>query len=682
MHIRDYNAQVLINGTEIPDWSSFYVSTRIGDAEVTGGMDLQRPILVANGSTLTIKEGFGGTLTTLLKDKEIENSGGNTTQQAFRCLGSKISRKAPGKTVYYINETWLKLVLPYYYFKDGVIYAMEPYNDTLINGVSPFRVLFVPELPGSNLKDHEFACDIRPGITHHQIIGILTSLCGLNLNITTPDLPVQKTLVVPSRRPYWASIAAMVSKWNPIVYIEGDTLNILDASGPQQNKPGVGRLVLTEDSFRVYNWNVTLSQDVIDHVVIRGPSIQYTYTASSSLVAKRSVPRVDLPGQEITLQTEEIIEDGNTEPLLYLKRYNVNQRKPYRTVGTVKKKIDPMNPSNMVTTWEQEIVYSQSGTEISKKESTYYYADFNTPSGQVSDRWALAISVGQGYVEDISSGYYQAIPSTSLVKVETVTVDYRDYITAIGASEVDITVEGLCAVYKSKYKVDGNDYIGIDAMRPVTDAMLIGEEIEEESAQAGYGYSTEWATIRKTLIRYDQSSPCLLRKRRTDIYYMPYPTVKTYDEDIPLPNRREGGIQERIWEYFNVSGSPVLYEGGDLPTGDFHPRIELYDPDIIDEPTARKVAERLFYKRPQYRVTGEISLTLPIPGFRLGNQVSLPACSKTYFDWTTKVWTTVQIPAKTFWIVEHSKQVRHSGDPENAQRDLDIEDRFVLADYY
>ena len=559
---------------------------------------------------------------------------------------------------------------------------MEPLNDLKINGVSPYRIFFIPELPSSSLKDHEFECVIQSGITHHQIIGILTSLCGLSLNITTPDLPVQKTLVVPSGRPYWASIAAMVAKWNPIIYIEGDTLNILDASGPAQNKPGVGKLILSEDSFKVYNWNITLSQDKIDHAIIRGPSIQYTYTAPTSLIGKRSTPENELPGEEVILQTEEVIEDGMTEALAYLRRFNVNQRKPYRIVGTIRKKIDPQNPSNMVTTWEQEIVYNQQGNQISKKESFYYYSDYNTPARQVSDRWALVIDVGQGYVESVASGYYQALPTDSLQKVETVTVEYRDYMTGIGASEVDITVRSLCAVYKTKEKVNDQEYISVDSMRPITDAMVIGEEIEEQSQQAGVGYSTEWATSRKTIIRYDQSSPSLLRKRRTDIYYLPYPTVKTYDEDIPLPNRREGGIQERAWEYFNVSGSPVLYEGGDIPTGDFHPRLDLYDPDIVSQETALEVAKRLFAKRPEYRTTGEIALTLPMPGLKLGNQVYLPACSKTYFDYTTNLWTTVSIPAKTFWIVEHSKQVRHSGESEENQRDLDIEDRFIIADYY
>jgi hypothetical protein len=682
LYISDYTAQVLINSSEIPDWTAFNVSMRIGRAEVEGRVDLQRPITISNGSTLTIKEGFSGTLTTLLSNKEIENAGGNLTHCTLRCLGSKISRKAPLKTVYYINETWLKLVLSYYYLQDGIIYAMQPYNDTKINGVSPFRVLFIPELPGHNLKDHEFECRIKPGITHHQIIGELATLCGLSLNITTPDLPVQKSLVVSSHSPYWSTIAALVAKWNPLIYINGTTLNIIDAGGSKQSKPGIGSLVLTEDSFKVYDWNVTLSQDIIDHVVIRGPSINYTYIAPNSLVGKRSVSKTELPGTEITLQTERNIEDGQTEALEYLKRYNANQRKPYRTVSTVKKKVDPMNPSNMVTTWEQEIVYNQQGNEISKRESEYYYADFHTPVGQTSDRWALAVDAGGGYIESVASGYYQALPSTSLVKVETVTVEFLDYITPIGASEVDITVTGLCVVYASKVKVNGEEYISYEGLRPITDAMLIGEEIEELSSEAGIGYQTVWMTIRKTIIRYDQSSPSLLRKRRTDIYYVPYPTSESRDEDIPLPNRRESGVMDRVWEYFAQSGDPVLYTGGSLPTGDFHPKIELYDPDIVDEPNAYKIAQRLMHKRPEYRTTGEISLTLPMPGLRLGSQVSLPACSKTYFDWTTNVWTTVQIPAKTFWIIEHSKNSQHLGDPEASQRQLDIEDRFVIADSY
>ena len=48
MYITDYNAVVKINTTEIPDWTGFTVGKRLGEAEISASVDLQRPIDISD----------------------------------------------------------------------------------------------------------------------------------------------------------------------------------------------------------------------------------------------------------------------------------------------------------------------------------------------------------------------------------------------------------------------------------------------------------------------------------------------------------------------------------------------------------------------------------------------------------------------------------------------------------
>ncbi len=688
MQINDYNSRVFINSTEIPDWVEWEVSDQLGMAQAQASVTLNRPYIPTKGDTLSIDEGFAGHFSRIINAKEIEIHTGTTAQRALVAAGSKITRKAPSKDIIFVNTAWLKRVLPYYYHKNGLLYFRDFEQDLKHDGVSVYRILFLAPygIPGKEKKDHEFEIKLEEGITHHDIIKWLAEQCGLTVTINTPNLDVQKTLTIPSSATYFSMIPAMVAKWNPLIYIVGTRLYILDLGKSAVATSTKGNIVLTEDSFEIVSWAEEFDAEIIDHCVIRGPSSSFTFIGRSRNAFTRSVSSTDLAGEEVVLTTMEEIDD----PSLYsnlevkdFKTFTITEARAARIITTTTKKIDIFDPGKQVITSEETIAYNAANEEISKVTKTYEYADYDTPTRQVEEQYARIVKVGAGYNETTTGEIYQELPEYEFKLVEKTTTEYRDYSSDIGATEIEQTTESLCVGYKGYIKKDGEKKEYYELFMPITQAQQTGYPTYEERSKDGEGYTTKWCPSAKKIIRVDQSSPSFLLKRMTITTYFPHPVTRTYTEDIPIPNQRTTSMIERRWEYYKVGNTARLYDGtGSVPTGDFHPKVEIYEPDVVEESQAKAIAERLFKKRSVQNVRGEIVLTVPLPDLKLGYTITIPSCTKKYFNWTTKVWDNITIPGGTYWITKHVKTCQYSGDVGDAQRSLNVKDTLAFASHY
>jgi hypothetical protein len=683
MKIDDYAATVKINSTVIPDWSGFEVTNKIGQAETIFSVDLRRPITINENDTCTIMDGFEGSQTTLVNAKEIEAHKGSLYQRTFSGLGSKLSRKAPSRTVIFINQTWLNLVAPGYVYKNKILYKGDPGPTPYqINGVCPGR-LMVPGLPGFDTKDHEFECILQIGLTYRDIALYIAGKCGLNLVCNTPNLSIQKTFAISSGETWWAAIPRLFAKFNPQIFIRGTYLHVLDCGGDNQAKPEAGTIYLLEDAFTLYQWEVQKDYDQLDHVVINGPSSTYTYVSKTRNFRRASYSSTSLPGEEITEQIEELYDYSQTSDLEYLELQTITNKRIGRRLTTLTKKLDTYNPENVAITEELVEEWDEENTKIHELKREHEYASFRRPTRTFETEYALVWVVAQdaGYKANEGVGQYDF--QLEYIKMRESEILYGDYLDDAGEVETDEETYEQCVTYTFYKKIDGTMYPVHSSTRPIRDAMMREDNIYSKTSETGVGWSKKWMLTRTVSKRFSQCSGSMLRKTVVETKYVPTIVQRTYSEDIQVPPQRQGGVLEKRWEYFKVSGLPYLYTGGEPPAGDYHPKLEITDQDIVDDTTAYMVALRLMTKRrgmENYIAT--VELTLPIKGILIGGTVHLPECTKTYFNWSTNQWATITMPAKTYWIVEHTRAVKYLGEPQQAQRGIDVKDRMVLKEYF
>jgi hypothetical protein len=623
---------------------------------------------------------------TIIDGKEIESRGGSTLSTRISGSGSTISTKAPSRTIVFVNESWLSAIAPGYVFKNDIIYKVDPGMSEEIyqyEGVSSRR-LFNSALPGGGVKDHEFECRLYNSLTHHDLGQMIADEINYDFYCNTPNLDVQKTFIISSGETWWSAIARLFAIWNPIILVKSNTVYVLDQSGDNQDVLGSGsNLSMTEDSFTLYNYEIRKNSAYVDHIAITGPSTTYTYTGQTKTITRRSHSKTTLPGQTETEQIETTIEyeDGVDT---YTKLYNINieDEREGRVLRTIQKKVDYLRPQVRATIEDKEERWNASGTKISQVTTTYEWADFDTPVSSHTEQYERVPKIGGGYTETKSDGIIQQLPEYEWRKTKEVDVTYGDMLEEAGAVEMDIVEYGEITTNKFKETVDNEDYWAYDLAQPYWQARQTGYKVYEE-LEEGEGWIRAWATIKSETVRYDESSPSLLKKLRTVRTFFPLPTIRTNTEDIPLPKENVRNQRERRWEYFRVGDSPQLYEYGDtVPSGDFRPRLDLFVADCITQSDAYKIAQRFFALSQEYEAIATIELTIPLFSTMLGSTINLPACTKQYFDWNTKEWTNVTLAAKSYRVVGHSKIRRYGGEPTDDQRELIVTDRLELKEKF
>lgn len=693
MRIKDYEAHVTINDTEIPDWKSIEVGTQLGDCETNFSVNIGRPLDLSIGDLVTITSGFGGKTYPLITDKEIEEFGGSVDNFTVSGAGSLLTRKSPTKTRVYVNVDWLKLVAPGYVLRDGVIYRSDPgTNPYKIFGVSVGR-LFINHLPGRNMKDVEFECIVRSGLTYYDIaqdivrnIGV-SGQSGYSLVSNVPNLPLAKTFVLNAGETHWSALARFFSYWKPFIYVKDKTIYVMDIGGNRQAQPTKGAYVLSADSFEGYQWRVKKNIDAIDHIVIHGPDARNTTVARSLAGNRRKYSEVTLSGEEVTessIETQDQAEVIGFDDFLNTLVSDWNTK---YTLREVKRKYDYIDPSNSAITQETITVKNPDNVTLHQTINTYKWASYKIPVGVTMEKWSRIPTINGGVTEVYGGKDGQTSTkrpaSYEFRKVEATHTLFGDFVDGVNQSEFSEETYGERVYWKSKEVKDGTTYYQYAAPQPINDALQMGYPIEEELAEDGTGLKTSWGIIRKRMVRFDISSPYLIRKVRTDHTFVPYPVGRTVCEDIPVYNRqRFPAPYEARWEYFMFNGALVLYEGGAVPVADFHPKVEFTIPDVKDEATARKIAERIMTSQYSDNTEFTIKTTAPIPGVSVGGTIQLPNVTKRFYNWDSGEYENITIAGGHYWIVGVKHHINNMGEVLSPSRVLEVYDLITVRKWY
>lgn len=690
-----YKAKVEINGTEVLDWTSFSVRSQYGLAEAQFNVEINRPIVITDGSTVTISDGYNAsTLTDLITSKPIENVSANSSSKSssvtINGAGTDVSRKASKKHLFFINEAWLETVCVGYVLREGILYKSDPGSSPYqLEGVAINR-LFFEGLPNRMLKDHQIECIITSGISYYDIAIELASRAGYGITLTTPDLPVQKSFQVPADSPYFQAIARLLAKWHPFIYIENGTIIVKDYSGSKQTRPRGSNIVsLSEGSFEVCQWSKATAQNVVDHLVIQGPSRNFTYKTSNGLKALRMKREPqNLSGNTYLITSEEITDDS----LGALSRYSPSisslvgeysvalESRPKRMVRTTTL-VEDLQGEKTVTTKEDVCQYSADDTLTHRVITEYQFHDFDTPLGHTVVEYGRRGRLDAGQSSRVSGGKLTYDPAAWDFAITSVKkVIFGEYVDSPQFVETDIYTWNLMQYTIDSAKKDGTTYEVLSGVMPSHwyDEMGIAG-FEEDS-----GYGAELALYQVERIRFDVVSSSLLRKNRTYTRLFPIPSRKFYSEDVPIkrPNTQTKQVP-RSWEYYWKNNALIYYDSGDPPAGDFHPLVTMQEADVVDEPTAREIAYRQFAAGKDKSTSGRVKLVTPIPGIKIGMTVKLPECKKQVFDWNTNTFgEVVDISGGLYWITGHTRTTRYSGSTIASQKRLEVIEEYDLKENY
>jgi hypothetical protein len=568
--------------------------------------------------------------------------------------------------------------------------------------------LFIQELPGKNVRDIDFECVVLPGISYSYIAKYMAKKVGYDINCNFLETYVQKTFTVDPGEPYFDVFSKLYGNLNPMMFVDDSRplIHILDVGGDAQQKPpGVGVVNFTEDSFSVLKWNVNDTQQVVDHVIITGPSSNFTYRKTDAMLRlKRSgaalAGRTQTLVDEFLYSQDSLIDAGTLSGMLYSEGVQVETdnvfefsdpqaEKNGRQVRTVKQKVND-DSGESATIKETIETYTTSGTLVHKTETEYKWADYKTALGHTTKEWALLGTIGGGLDQENAGGYLHTSPSSKEFKFIAMTVvTFGNFIGETGMYEAD-TEEYHLTQYILDEDTLNNEGIYVKRRPQIVHRnSLMGVTPstweEKDDPDSVLGYKEGLMLTRRESIRFDTASTTVLRKLRLVEEFLPTFSRKFYSEDVPIKRRAVTEQVPRRWEFLNINGNAVEFNGGTLPTGDWHPVVSVHCPDLIDPDRARRMAKRVFAKRVRSNTSASIRLTVPAPGLKPGMIVKIPDCTKEILGWEEAGATdfeTITIPGQYMWITGVKTRCAFSGDPSSSSRigeiyvELDLKKNF------
>lgn len=713
----EFDATVKINATEVPDFKSFEVVEQIGLAETSFSVQLDKISTATTDDDVTILYSLaGGADYALAINKSIEQIGRSPDKTTLSGAGSLITRYAPDKMIIFINQTYLKSICPNYYFRDGIIYKQNPgIVPKKSQGVSVER-LFIPELPGKNVKDVEFKCIVQSPISYQTIAQYIAVKTGYQITSTCRTLYVQKTFVIDAGETYFEALARLFNVFNPMMYINDGVIHILDVGGDAQAMvSGGGAIGITADSFSLLNYNETSDSQVVDHLLILGPSTTWTYiyqTALSTTRIKRSP--ASLIGEESTRVYERNFSQDSAEYLEILSPQleaagvslstsqifefaDPNAEKNGKQIRTTKVVSDRMT-GRSVTLSEVMETYNVNGDLVHKVELTNKYADYETPIGHTKMEWARLGKIQGGTEEADSDGFKITTPASyEFLLISATEVMFGEFIGETGQTDVDIDQYNLVQYMLDNDTIEGEsgeeDVQIKQKPQIVTRNSMVGitpATWEENEDDPDLGWQQEFMLTKRERIRYDLLSKYLLRKNRFTEEFIPVHSNDMETEDIPIKRISSGQDQtQRKWEFFCLNGDPnsiVQWDSeGNVPQPTpggpgtvpgqkacWHPKVTIHCPDLIDDNIAKAIARRYFSKRTRDNITATIQMVVPIPGLKVGMIIYIPTCTKQVFDWNTKLWTTVNLTGQAMWVTKVKTICNFEGEPGSSYRKGEI----------
>ena len=691
--IADYQAKVYINDVEITGWSGIEIYKKLGEAEVNFNVKLNRPIDIADDSFITIKEGYGSSLLTVVKDKKIENAGIGMSQSTLTGNSSSLSRCSAAKSIYFVSEVWLKQRWPYYALRGGVIHRYDPKSDYKIRGISPSR-LFIDELPGKNVRDVEFECVVSAGLSYHKIASTLAGKIKSDYNnipytvqISVPDLPLQKTFVMNSGETYFSAIMRLFAIFRPMVRISENIIYITGIAGTNQERPpGCGGLRLSEDSFSIYQYNKLTNSDLIDYVLIAGMSKNFTYKYFKPL-NKLKLKGGSLQGQtiEVTTTEDHTVNGSDT----YYELTKPSQNTIQKTVKKSTMKVND-NTDEMATIKEEIFRYGPDDLLMHKIVTDYEWADYNTLVKSTTNEYKRIPVEGSGqaatFTTDNSGANVVWYPCTSFkfVLVCKTVVNHKSTIEDMGLVESDKYIYKLLIYYQDKVKKDNIDYTLKQSCYAVQDALKMGIPYYEESTDSDTGWRTVLELAESESTRIDIVSPALLRRNMVNTKYHPQTASVFKSEDIPLKRKKSQDMTELRWLFIKVGNSVIQIDDNYIipNTLALHPRVDINCPDITTSNMAQTVASIIMSSRPANDTQAMVKTTLPIPGIEVGQTIIMPTCSKEYFDWTDNSFKTIELTGQNYWVTGVKKVINFTGSWETNQRTCEMYDELELKENF
>jgi hypothetical protein len=683
------NPTVKINDESIPDFKSFSTSEQLGLAESSFDIQLERPIEVTTDDTASIKYNIGGQDYDLVKDKKVEVTGLSANQSSIHGEGSLISRYGPYRTIIFINDTWLKKAYPNAILSNGVILnpqvgVSSGQGDKKINGVSSNR-LFIEELPGKDIKDHEFLCIVLPTPSYSAIKQYIAEKTGYTIKCNLPELYVQKVFTISPGETFFSVLNRLYGFWNPMIYIKEMVVYIVDAGGDAQDHPkGTGVINITEDSFSVLRYNTSDIDEIVDHLTIVGPSSNWTYRGiRTNSLGKYRLHGGSLPGISQTLVdvfdyeeelevsssriAQEMAKEGATRDLSVFEFIDPNADRNGRQITTREMKVNP-DTGEIALEKETLETYNMDGALVHRVETTHEWASYSQAVRNIKKEWSRIGVIAGGVSDTNSGGYLLRRPSSYEFKLMSIEmVEFGNFIGDTGLYEANISQYNLV-----HYILDEDTYNDEDIQvkrRPqivrVNDQIGVTPSTweEKDDPDSPLGWYDGLCLTRREQVRYNTSNPYILRKYRTIETFLPKISRETRTEDIPLKRGTRTDTTVKKWEYYKLTNPDETYSiyqvrDGDAPPssftgtnpGLFHPKMTLNCPDITEDYHAMKIAKRIFAKKVRKNTRATLRFTTPLPGISLGMIVNVPTCTKEVFDYNDVGWAEVELTGMMMWI--------------------------------
>ncbi|MDQ7783335.1 MAG: hypothetical protein RDU20_10675, partial [Desulfomonilaceae bacterium] len=258
------------NGTDVVSVTSGRVTRAAGQVGPSWEITLAEPMDISASDTWTIKRKLAGKTETLVSSAFANGVGGSdgVSGNSLTCT-RRISGEADEgtnslleycipKLLCFVNWNWVHRFWPHAMIRDG----------ELVNGNTGTRILG-PRLPGKEFQKGGYEV-IAGCYTHHDCARHLANLCGYDIEIGIPDIPLVDTFTVSAGMTWHDAIKKNLQIWFPVFEVIGTTIYVHDICVDEP--VGIGKIVLTNDAIESasLNRNTSTGDPPLDHLIITG----------------------------------------------------------------------------------------------------------------------------------------------------------------------------------------------------------------------------------------------------------------------------------------------------------------------------------------------------------------------------------------------------------------------------
>lgn len=217
---------------------------------------------------------------------------GDTVSGTFSLIDSDLLGYSCPQTLCFCNAEWVTKTFGPTVVTNGVLRTKPS------GGFKGGRCTHA-RLPGTEYEEGTFKVIPLSGASHHSIAKYLCNLIGINLVVTTEDIPLIDTYTVSSGTSWLDAIKANFTMWSPDIRIEAPaqggqlTLYILDvinsAGGPTTTKP-----IVIDNAIISSHQHTRVPDSDSVHVIITGRAAPDTKFSEDPDFTPRKIPEISL----------------------------------------------------------------------------------------------------------------------------------------------------------------------------------------------------------------------------------------------------------------------------------------------------------------------------------------------------------------------------------------------------